>query len=78
MAKKDNGKIKATWIVCDMEGQPITDNDTGEVREFTSHGAALKLAKQHVQSSQDDEAWVFKLSHVVSRPTAEPIIDVVP
>jgi hypothetical protein len=72
-----NSKIKVVWIVCDMDGTPLLNEDTGIVREFSSHGAALKVAKEHVNTSQDDEAWVFKLSHVVSRPTGEPIIDVV-
>lgn len=73
MAKKDTKAILATWIVCGMDGNPLYDDD--KPKEFKSAASALKLAKEHVQFSEDDEAWVFKLSHVVSRPKIEPEVE---
>jgi hypothetical protein len=69
-------KIKPVWIVCDMEGNVLTD-DTGEHREFKTEKAAIKRAKQWIGESADDEAWVYRLSHVVSRPAIDPDVDVV-
>lgn len=73
---KDNG-IKKSWIVCDMDGDPLRDDDTGEVRDFNSEVAAIKAAKAHIKDGGNDEAWVYTLTHVVARPEAEPTVDVV-
>lgn len=68
---------KPTWIVCGMDGFPLTNPRTDRAYEFTKHGPAIKLAKEHVRTSQDDEAWVYRLSHIVSRPTGELDVEVV-
>lgn len=69
MAKRD-------WIVCTMDGNPICD-DEGKALEFSTEKAALKRAKEWVQTSGEEEAWVYCLSHVVSRPTIEPDVEIV-
>lgn len=65
---------KATWIVCGMDTFPLC-NDKGAVVEHTTEDKAVKAAKLHVQTHEDCEAWVFRLSHIVSRPTIEPDVE---
>jgi hypothetical protein len=69
--------IKKDWMVCDMENTPLYDEDLGEPETFSTEKAAIKRAKEHVQTSQDSEAWVYCLSHVVSRPDTEPVVEAV-
>lgn len=66
-------EIKKSWIVCAMDGFPVTD-DAGKVREFNSEKAAVKVAKEHVNGTEESEAWIFQLSHVVERPDVEPTV----
>lgn len=66
-----------TWVVCGMDGYPICDDKTDRPKEFKTEKAAVACAKEHVRTSQDDEAWIYRLSHVVRRPTGEPLVDVV-
>lgn len=58
--------IKKAWIVCEMDGSVVCDVG-GVPQEFKSETAALKRAKEWVLTSSDNEAWVFCLTHVVSR-----------
>lgn len=69
-------KIKTAWIVCGMDTNP-TCKDNGDVEEFSTERAAVKRAKLWVQTTEDTEAWIFRLSHVVSRPDAEPQVEIV-
>lgn len=61
MAKKD-------WIVCAMDGNVLAHPDTGEAETFSTEKAAIKRATEWVRNSEDVEAWVYCLSHVVARP----------
>ena len=69
-------KIKPVWIVLDMEYSPRCKVDGG-IAEFKNEKSALAFAKDYMQRREDDECWVFKLSHVLSKPEIEPIIYVV-
>jgi hypothetical protein len=66
-------KIKATWIVCNMEGWPLT-NALGHAVEHKTERKAITAAKLWAKTSEDSEAWVYKLSHVVERPDADPTV----
>jgi hypothetical protein len=69
--------IKRAWIVCGFDGHPLIDEKTDAPAEFKSEAAAIKRAKDWVKTSGDDEAWIFRLSHVVSRPDVEPTVEAV-
>lgn len=68
--------VKAAWVVSSMDLCILCD-DHGEPQEFATEKAALKKAKEWVQTSEETEAWVFKLSHLVSRPDTEPTVEAV-
>lgn len=69
--------IKPTFLVTDMDFAP-TYNDTGDyVMEYTTEKSALKAAAEKLLNSCESEVYVWKLSHVLSDPEIEPIIDVV-
>lgn len=65
--------IKKAWLVCSMDNFPISD-DEGKTREFKSEQAAVKAAKDHVNNTEDSEAWVYALSFVIERPDIEPTV----
>jgi hypothetical protein len=67
-----------TFILWSNEGFSITNEDTGEPKEYRSEAAALKAAKARVKDSGDEEIWVYHLTHVVSRPDAEPDVEKMP
>lgn len=68
---------KKVWIVCAMSGDVLYDDKTQQPAEFKTEAAAIKRAKEHVQEDADEEAWVFALSHIVSRPDVEPDVEAV-
>lgn len=70
-------ETKVSWIVCSMDGNVLFDPDKDEAQEFSTEKAAIKRAKEWVGTSEDDEAWVYRLSHVVSRPDVEPTVKAV-
>lgn len=55
------------WVVCSMDGMVLCNEKTGDPQEFKTERSALKLAREWVKNSSDEQAWVFRLSHVVSR-----------
>ena len=59
--------IKATWIVCSMDGTVLCDDRGNPFQEYKTEKDALQRAKWWVNEGSDKEAWVYKLSHVVSR-----------
>jgi hypothetical protein len=61
--------IKPSWIVCSMDNNALC-TEHGKVQEFGSEKAAIRRAGEWVKTSEDQEAWVYCLSHVVSRPDA--------
>jgi hypothetical protein len=69
--------IKKSWLVCGDITDIEFDEKTQAPKEFTSVKAAISRAKLMVQTTENTEAWIYVLSHVVSRPTSDPIIDVV-
>lgn len=68
--------IKPAWIVCGVDGFVVMDEKAGEPQEFKSEAAAVKRAKEWVKAEADSQAWVFRLTHVVSTPEIEPEPDV--
>lgn len=54
-----------------------TQDETGREREFKTEAAALKGASALLSKScgQDAEVWVWKLSHVLSKPNLDPVIE---
>jgi len=66
-------RSKNFYIVTDMDCNPAM-NDAGQNMEFTTEKAVLKVAKERLKGSPDDEVWVWKLSLVVSRPDVEPVV----
>lgn len=69
-------EIKATYLVTDM-ALCTQDDMTGIEREFKSEKVAMKVATDLLASScgDDAEVWIWKLSHVLSKPSLEPVID---
>ena len=69
------GKKTKTYILWSNSGYPICQEQTDQPKEFRSEAAALKAAKGRVKDSGDEEIWVYYLTHVVSRPDAEPDVE---
>lgn len=73
--------IKATWIVTDMGINPQTIDPNAfysGVVEHKTEKAAIAAAKKYLNREGkccEDEVWVWKLSHVVSRPETEPDVE---
>jgi len=70
--------IKATYLVTDMEFVPSCDEDGNNVDHKTEK-EALRVAADRLtyEQGQDAEVWVWKLSHVLSKPEVDPVIDAV-
>lgn len=64
---------KVAYIITDMDITPEY-NGTENV-EFATEAKALKAAKAKLNGGSDDEVWVWRLSHVVSRPEVEPNVE---
>lgn len=56
--------MKPTFLVTDMNFNAIAAD--GMARESKSESAAVKQAKSLLVTSNGEEAWIWKLSHVVS------------
>ncbi len=69
--------IKATFLVTDMDLAP-SYNEEAYYCEHKTEKAALAKAKEMLAAGSDDEVWVWRLSHIVSRPDIEPDIERVP
>jgi len=67
--------IKPTYLVTDMDFQVDYDKQTGEPREVKTEAKAIQNAKDLLKSNAQSEVWVWRLSHVVSRPDAEPDVE---
>lgn len=67
-----------TFILWSNGGYPICKEHTDEPAEYRSEAAALKAAKGRVKDSGDEEIWVYHLTHVVSRPDADPDVEKMP
>lgn len=65
-----------SYLVTDMEFC-TQDDVTGKERDFKTEKAALKAATDLLAKScgQDAEVWVWRLSHVLMKPTAKPIVE---
>ncbi len=75
MRKRNGMAIKPAWIVCGMDGYVLCGTDASEPQEFSTEARAIKRAREWVANSEDQEAWIFRLSHVVSRPEAEATVE---
>ena len=67
---------KPTYIVSDMALKLRADENSAVV-EYKSERAAIAAGKELLQTTTNDEVWVWKLSHIISRPQVEPNIEVV-
>lgn len=70
--------IKAAYIVTDMDMMPaLYDEHADTPLEFKTEKAALKAAGEALANTegQDSEVWVWRLSHVLSKPAIEPVIE---
>ena len=65
--------IKRDWLVEGLATGIVCD-EHGDVAEFKTEKQALRKAAELV-NGDDEEVWVYALSHVVSRQPIEPIID---
>jgi CheY-like chemotaxis protein len=70
-----NNMAKATWIVCGMDGYILCDTNRSKPQEFSTEARAIKRAREWVANSEDQEAWIFRLSHIVSRPDTEATVE---
>lgn len=70
--------IKAAYIVTDMDMVMSSDFNC-EALEFKTEQAALKDAAKRLADSEgaDTEVWVWRLSHVLSKPETDPVIEAV-
>lgn len=68
--------IKPVYIVTDMNFVPSSDVDCNTL-EFKTERLALKDATRRLADSEGDDAevWVWKLTHVLSKPDLDPIIE---
>jgi hypothetical protein len=68
--------IKATYLVTDMGYVPSWDED-GDPVDHKTEKEALRVAADRLanEQGQDAEVWVWKLSHVLSKPEVDPVID---
>lgn len=69
--------IKATYLVTDMDLNPDYDNAMQMNVEHKTEKAALAAAKRMLNGSEDDEVWIWRLSHIVSKPAVEPDVEIV-
>ena len=67
---------KPTYIVSDM-ALKLRADENGTVVEYKSERAAIAGGRTLLKLIIDDEVWVWKLSHIISRPQVEPNIEVV-
>lgn len=68
--------IKATYLVTDMGFVPSWDQD-GDATDHKTEKEALRVAADRLSNEigSDAEVWVWKLSHVLSKPQADPVVD---
>jgi hypothetical protein len=64
---------KAAYIVTDMDLNP--EFNGAENVEFATEAKALKAAKEKLKTGCEDEVWVWRLSHIISRPDTEPDVE---
>jgi hypothetical protein len=50
-----------------MDGSALFADNGNEPQSFSTEKAAIARAEDWVKKSSDNEAWVYKLTHVVSR-----------
>jgi hypothetical protein len=70
--------IKSVYIVTDMDFVPNADENC-LTTEFKTERSAIKAATERLSDSEGDDAevWVWKLTHVLSKPDLDPIIEIV-
>lgn len=72
--------IKPSYIVTDMDLEPTYDpQGDGDRIDFSTEKAALKAARERLADTEghDAEVWVWRLSHVLSKPQVDPVIEAV-
>lgn len=68
-----NKYAKKDWVVCDQQCNTLADRD-GIVRIFKTEKDAMKAASEYVQSTDDIEAYVYQMTHIVLRQQ-KPVIE---
>lgn len=67
---------KAAYVLTNMRNEIHCVDDIEQ--EYPTEQKALKAATEKLNSGCDDEVWVWRLSHIVSRPDTAPDIEEVP
>lgn len=69
--------VKASYLVTGQDLQPTYDPKDGESVDYGSEKKALDAAKELLANTEGQaaEVWVWKLSHVLSKPDVEPVIE---
>lgn len=68
---------KTDWIVRSNDGDVLC-NDFGRPEEFRSERAAIRRAERWLFTQPPEtEAWVYRLSHIVSVPRAKIEVEAV-
>lgn len=65
--------IKPSYLVTDMDYTPSWDKE-GDHTDHKTEREALKVAAGRLADSEgnDAEIWVWKLTHVLSKPAVDP------
>ena len=67
--------VKPAFLVTD--NAYCTQDDFGKERDFKSEKSALKAATDVLAKScgDDAEVWIWRLSHVLSKPSMKPVVE---
>ena len=68
--------IKPSYIITNMDIVPH-EIDCFPA-EYATEAKALKAAKEKLAVSSEEEVWVWRLSHIVSKPDIDPDVEAVP
>jgi len=70
-------EIEATYIITDDVANVIACNDDGTTTEFTTERDAVKRAtKELTLVGDENEIWIWKLSHVLSKTSTIDVEEV--
>ena len=68
--------VTPAFLVTDDE-YCTQDGMTGKDRDFKSEKSALKAGTELLAKScgDDAEVWIWRLSHVLSKPSMKPVVE---
>ena len=64
-------KANVRYIICNDEGYPMSNIDTGETIEYTKYRAAEKVAKQYAEKEPGKAFFIFEHVTEVRVPGGE-------